>query len=57
MKKELIGHRFNSIEAVQAAMTKALYSIPETYFQRAFDEWQTRRIRFIDAGGRYFEDY
>ena len=29
MKRELKGHRFDSIEAVQAARTKALNSIPE----------------------------
>ena len=50
-------HRFESIEAVQVATTKALNSIPETDFQRAFDEWQTRRTTCIDAGGMYFEDY
>ena len=57
MKKELKGHRFDSIEAVQAATTKALNSIPETDFQRAFDDWQTRRTKCIDAGGMYCEDY
>jgi hypothetical protein len=34
MKRELKGHRFDSIETVQVAMTKALNSIPETDFQR-----------------------
>ena len=57
MKRELKGHRFDSIEAVQAATTKALNSIPETDFQRAVDEWQTRRTKCVDAGGMYFEDY
>jgi hypothetical protein len=38
MKRELKGHRFDSIEAVQAATTKALNSTPETDFQQAFDE-------------------
>ena len=38
MKRELKGHWFDSIEAVQAATTKALNSIPETDFQWAFDE-------------------
>ena len=54
-----IGHRFSSNEAVQAATTKALNSILETDFQRAFDEWQTRRPnnKCIDAGGMYFEGY
>ena len=37
-KSELKGHRFDSIKAVQAATTKVLNSIPETNFQRAFDE-------------------
>ena len=38
MKRKLKGHRLDSIEAVQAATTKARNSIPETDFQRAFDE-------------------
>ena len=38
IKRELKGHRFDSIEAVQVATTKALNSIPETDFQQAFDE-------------------
>ena len=57
MKRELKGHRFDFIEVVQAATTKALYSIPETGFQRVFDELQTRQIKCMDAGGMYFEDY
>ena len=55
MKRELKGYRFDSIEAVQAATTKALDSITE--IQRAFDEWQTRRTKCINAGGMHFEDY
>ena len=57
VKRELKGHRFDCIEAVQVATTKALSSIPETDFQQAFDEWQTRRTKCIDAGGTYFEYY
>ena len=57
MERELKGHRFDSFEAVQTAMTKALNSIPETDFQQAFDEWQTHQTKCIDAGGIYFEDY
>jgi hypothetical protein len=57
MKRELKGHRFDSIEAVQAATTKALNSIPETDFQRAFDERQTRRTKCVNAGVMYFENY
>jgi hypothetical protein len=43
VKKEVKGHQFDSIEAVQAATTQALNSIPEIVSQRAFDEWQTRQ--------------
>ena len=57
MKWELKGPRFDSIETIQAAMTKALNSIPETDFQWAFDEWQTNRTKYIGVGGKYFEDY
>ena len=45
MKRALKGHQLDSIEAVQAATTKALNSIPEIDFQRTFDEWQTRRTK------------
>lgn len=57
VKRQLKGQRFDSIEAAQAATTAALNSIPETDFQRAFDEWQTRRTKCIEAGGMYFEEY
>ena len=57
MKKKLKGHRFDSIKAVQAATAKDLNSIPEADFQEAFNEWQTRRTKCIDAEGMYFEDY
>ncbi|CAH1970742.1 unnamed protein product [Acanthoscelides obtectus] len=53
IKRVLKGDRFGSIEAVQAATTKTLNSIPETDFQRSFDGWQ----QFMDEGKMYFEDY
>ena len=57
IKRELKGYRFDSNEAVEAMTTKALNGIPETDFQRAFDEWQSHRTKCIDTGGMYFEDY
>ena len=57
MKRELKGHRLDFIEAIQAAKTKSLISIPETDFQRTFGEWQTRRTKCIDTRGIYFEYY
>ena len=57
IKRQLKGHRFNSIETDQATVKKALNSFPETDFQRAFDEWQTHRTKCIDTGEMYFEDY
>ena len=36
MKRELKGHSFDYIEAVQAATAKALNSIPEIDFQAGF---------------------
>ena len=56
MKRELKRHRYNYIEAVQAAL-KSLNSIPETDLQRAFEVWQTRRTNCNDAGEMYFEDF
>lgn len=57
IKRELKGRRFDTIEKCQAAATTALNRIPEADFQKAFDEWQTRRIKCIEAGGMYFENY
>ena len=57
MKRELKGHMFDSIQAVQAPTTKAVNSIPETEFQQAFDEWRTRQTKCVDAGRLYFEVY
>ena len=56
MKRELKRHRYDYIEAVQAAL-KSLNSIPETDLQRAFEVWQTRRTNCNDAGEMYFEDF
>jgi len=57
IKREIKGRWFDTIEECQAAATTALNSIPEADFQKAFDEWQTRRINSIEAGGMYFENY
>lgn len=57
IKRQLKGHRFDSVEAVQAATTRALYSIPEDDFQEAFVTWKARYQKCVDAQGTYFEEY
>ncbi|KAG8258999.1 positive regulation of aldosterone biosynthetic process [Homalodisca vitripennis] len=47
MRREFKGHRFDFIKVVQEATTKVLYSILETDFQRAFNEWQTYQTESI----------
>ncbi|KAG8287452.1 hypothetical protein J6590_037710 [Homalodisca vitripennis] len=53
MKRKLKGHQFDSIKAVQEAMTKVLNSILETNFLRAFDE----RCPIIYANERRVHSY
>jgi len=46
-KRQLKGHRFALVEAVQAAATRTLNSILEKHFKQAF----------LAAQGSYFENY
>ena len=57
LKSSLKGHRFGTVENVQAAVTNALKGIPVQDFQASYDAWQNRWQRCIDAEGCYFEEY
>lgn len=57
IKRSLKGHRFGTIEAVQAASTGCLNSLAVADFQGAYEHWKKRWQRCIDAGGSYFEKF
>jgi len=56
-KRQLQGHRFASVEAVQAAATRALNSIPEKDLKQAFLDWKARYQKCVAAQGFNFENY
>jgi len=57
IKRQLKGHRFASVEAVQAAATRTLNSIPGKHFKQAFLDWKARYQKCVAAQGSYFEKY
>lgn len=57
IKGSLKGHRFGTIEAIQAVSTGCLNSLAVDDFQEAYDNSEKRWQRCIDAGGSYFENY
>jgi len=56
VKKELKGKHWESVENIQRHVTSFLKAIPVEEFQSAFQAWQTRVRKCIDAGVAYFED-
>lgn len=57
VKRKLKGRRFDSIEAIQKAVTAELNAIPADEFKKCFLQWKDRYQRCIDAQGSYFEEY
>lgn len=57
IKTALKGIHFGSIEAIQAAVTKALNEVPINDFQNAYQAWKRRWQKCVDAQGEYFEEY
>jgi transposase len=55
LKRPLRGHRFDSIEEIQAESEKALKTIPEIDFNNCFEDWKKRWHRCIVSEGDYFE--
>ena len=53
---QLRGHRYAEIQNMQPAVTKHLYSIPQSAFQDCNKDLQKRWMLCTDAGGSYFED-
>ncbi|UYV68306.1 hypothetical protein LAZ67_5003808 [Cordylochernes scorpioides] len=57
LKREMKGKHWETVENIQHHVTTFLRSIPVEEFQGAFQAWQTRLRKCIDAGGMYFEEY
>ncbi|UYV79288.1 hypothetical protein LAZ67_17001917 [Cordylochernes scorpioides] len=57
LKKEMKGKHWETVENIQHHVTTFLRSISVEEFQGAFQAWQTRLRKCIDAGGMYFEEY
>ena len=55
LKRPLRGHRFDTVEEIQADSKKALKAIPEIEFNKCFDDWKKRWHKCIISGGDYFE--
>ncbi|GFW74558.1 mariner Mos1 transposase [Trichonephila clavipes] len=54
LKREMKGKHWDTMENIQHQVTRG---IPVEEFQGAFQAWQTRLRKCIDAGGMYFEEY
>ena len=55
LKRRLQGHRFDTIEEIQAETKKALKAIPEIEFNKCFDECKKYWHKCIISGVDYFE--
>ena len=53
LKRPLRGHRFVTIEEIQAESKKALKAIPEIEFNKCLDDWKKRRHKCIISGALY----
>jgi histone-lysine N-methyltransferase SETMAR len=54
IKLKLKGHRFGTIEEIQAESQRVFDTVTEMEFQEAFQKWR-RSDRFMYAGGNYFK--
>lgn len=55
LKRPLRGHRFESIEEIQAASKRELKAIPKIEFIKCFEDWKVRWHKCIVSAGDYFE--
>jgi hypothetical protein len=55
MKLKLKGHRFDTIEWIQAELQRVLDTVTEKDFQEAFQKLRRELNRCIHAGGIVFE--
>lgn len=55
LKFSLKGHRFDSIEDIQANTEKVLNTLKKEHFQECFQKWKHRWNRCVQSEGDYFE--
>ena len=55
LERPLRGHRLDTIEEIQAVSKKASKAIPVIEFNKYFDDWKKRWLKWIISGGDYFE--
>ena len=55
LKRPLRGHRFDTIEEIQAESKKALKAIPEIEFNKCFYDWIKRWHKCVISKGDHFE--
>jgi hypothetical protein len=55
MKFKLKGHRFDTIDEIQAKSQRILDTLTEKDFQEAIQKWRRRWDRHLHAGGNYLE--
>jgi hypothetical protein len=55
MKLKLKGHRFDTIEEIQAELQRVLDTVTEKDFQEAFQKRRRRWDRCVHVGGNYLD--
>lgn len=55
LKNHLKGTHFGTLANIQKAVTDQLKAIPESEFQRCYDNWKNRLERCVASQGSYFE--
>lgn len=55
LKERLAGRKFDRIQDLTKAVKSELESIPREEYQKAFQKWQGRLQKCIQAQGKYFE--
>lgn len=55
IKNTLKGHRFQDIETIKQNSTQQLQAIPNSAFQKCFEDWKHRWAKCVTVNGAYFE--
>lgn len=56
LKHTLKGHRFEGVESIKQNATRELKSIPQSDYQKCYEQWQYRWAKCVAAEGMYFEE-
>lgn len=55
LKRNLRGHRFESLEELRGAVQANLASFGREWYASTFADWVRRHQRCVEVGGEYFE--